>query len=148
MMPPSQEDEENRQLTVLRKRISSLRTRTINNVQHILLKHNLQQECPTKKIQQRQSTNQTATIVASMPGAAAYSSLALASRKNGIGFWRSMMRQVLQTNGNPVGAGAMVALTVASPPPGSNPAGARLPAALPRFLAGASGRTQPACCRA
>jgi transposase len=123
IMPPSAEEEENRQLTALRKRMGSLRTRTINKVQHLLLKHNLQQECPTKniktkkarhwlaelplgeidrlemdqllaqwklwdtqleelekKIQQRQRTDRTATIVATMPGAGAYSSLALASR--------------------------------------------------------------------
>jgi transposase len=121
--PPSKEDEENRQLTALRKRIGSLRTRTINQVQHILLKQNLQQECPTKeiqtkkargwlaelplaeidrlemdqllaqwtlwdsqlaeldrKIQQRQKANDAAAIVATLPGTAAYSSLALASR--------------------------------------------------------------------
>ncbi len=45
---PSQEEKENRQLTALRQRTAALRTRTINKVQHILLKHNLQQECPTK----------------------------------------------------------------------------------------------------
>ena len=45
---PSQEEQGNRQLTALRQRTAALRTRTINKVQHILLKHNLQQECPTK----------------------------------------------------------------------------------------------------
>jgi transposase len=121
--PPSVEDEENRQLTALRKRMTSLRTQTVNKVQHLLLKHNLQQECPTKtlqtkkarrwlaelpldeidrleldlllaqwklwdsqlvrldmKIKKRQQASPTAAIVATMPGAAAYSSLALASR--------------------------------------------------------------------
>ncbi len=53
--PPSKEDEENRQLTALRKRMTSARTRTINQVQHILLKHNLLQECPTKRLQMRES---------------------------------------------------------------------------------------------
>jgi transposase len=123
VIPPSPEDEENRQLTALRKRLGTLRTRTVNKVQRILLKHNLQQECPTKnlqtkkarrwlaelpldeidrlemdqllaqwelwdaqleqlqqRIQERQRTNKTAAIVATMPGAGAYSSLALASR--------------------------------------------------------------------
>ena len=54
IVPPSKE-EENRQLAALRKRMSSLRTRTINQVQHILLKHNLQQECPAKKIQTKKA---------------------------------------------------------------------------------------------
>jgi transposase len=120
---PSQEEQDNRQLTAVRQRLATLRTRSINRVQHILLKHNLQQECPTKgmktkkarqwltelslgemdrlemdqllvqwelwdaqiakidaKIQQRQRKHKTATIVATLPGASAYSSLALASR--------------------------------------------------------------------
>jgi len=120
---PSKQDGENRQLTALRKRMGSLRTRTINKVQRILLKHNIQQECPTKgiqtkkarrwmtelpldeidrmemdlllaqwelwdaqleqldkTIQERQRTDPMAAIVASMPGAGAYSSLMLASR--------------------------------------------------------------------
>jgi len=47
----SAEEAENRQLTALRKRIAQLRTRTINKVQRILLKHNLQRECPTKGLQ-------------------------------------------------------------------------------------------------
>ena len=120
---PSQEEQDNRQLTALRQRTAVLRTRTINKVQHILLKHNLQQECPTKgmktkkarqwltglalgevdrleldqllaqwelwdaqiakidaKIQKRQQQHKTAPILATLPGASAYSSLALASR--------------------------------------------------------------------
>jgi len=120
---PSQEEQDNRQLTALRQRTAALRTRTINKVQHILLKHNLQQECPTKgmktkkarqwlaelslgevdrlemdqllsrwelwdvqiakidaKIQERQQKHKTAPILATLPGASAYSSLALASR--------------------------------------------------------------------
>jgi hypothetical protein len=39
------------QLTALRQRVGRLRTRTINKVQHLLLKHNLQQELPTKGMQ-------------------------------------------------------------------------------------------------
>jgi len=123
IVPPSKTDGENRELTALRKRTAWLCTRTINKVHRILLKHNLQQECPTKgiktkkarrwlaelpleeidrmemdlllaqwklwesqleqldeKIRERQSTDATAAIVATMPGAGAYSSLALASR--------------------------------------------------------------------
>jgi transposase len=123
IVPPSAEEEDNRQLTALRRRMSSQRTRTVNKVQRLLLKHNLQQECPTKaiktkkarrwlaelplgeierqemdlllaqwelwdaqleqlneKIEDRQSTDPTAAIVATMPGAGAYSSLALACR--------------------------------------------------------------------
>ena len=120
---PSTEDAENRQLTALRQRVGALRTRTLNKVQKILLKHNLQQECPTKglqtkkarkwlpelplaeidrlemdqllaqwelwdrqllelneKITERVQRHVVATIVVSMPGASAFSSLALASR--------------------------------------------------------------------
>jgi transposase len=123
IVPPSARDAEDRQLTALRQRVGRLRTRTINKVQHLLLKHNLQQECPTKgiqtqgarkwlarlplaaidrlemdqllaqwelwdkqveeleaKIRERQAENPTAAIVASMPGAGVYSSLALACR--------------------------------------------------------------------
>jgi len=45
---PSQEDADSRQVTVLRKRLGQLRTRTINRIKHVLRKHNLEQECPTK----------------------------------------------------------------------------------------------------
>ncbi len=41
-------DAEDRQLTELRKRVGQYRTRTINRVKHLLRKHNLEQECPTK----------------------------------------------------------------------------------------------------
>jgi transposase len=123
IVPPSAEEEANRQLTALRRRMGQLRTRTINKIQHILLKHNLQQECPTKGLQTktarcwlaklsldemdrfemdlllsqwelwtlqleaiekqikvRQRSDETAAIVASVPGAGAYGSLALSSR--------------------------------------------------------------------
>ena len=123
VVPPSPRDAEDRQLTALRQRAGRLRTRAINRVQHLLLKHNLQQECPTKglqtqaakkwlaklslgtidrteldqllaqwelfdqqlkeleaKIVPRQAENQAATIIATIPGAGAYGSLALASR--------------------------------------------------------------------
>ena len=39
---------QDRQLTTTRKRLAGVRTRTINKVHHILRKHNLEQECPTK----------------------------------------------------------------------------------------------------
>lgn len=55
VMIPSQEVADDRQLTSLRKRIVDLRTRTINRVQRILRKHNLQQDCPTKGIQTLQA---------------------------------------------------------------------------------------------
>lgn len=51
IVPPSPQHAEDRQLTAWRQRIGRQRTRTINAVQHILLKHNLQQECPTKGLQ-------------------------------------------------------------------------------------------------
>jgi transposase len=47
---PSAQDAENRQLTWVRKRLGAIRTRTINKVKHILRKHNLEQECPTKGV--------------------------------------------------------------------------------------------------
>lgn len=55
VMIPSAEVAEDRQLTSLRKRIVDLRTRTINRVQRILLKHNRQQDCPTKGIQTKKA---------------------------------------------------------------------------------------------
>lgn len=48
VVPPSQRDAEDRQVTALRQRLTRMRTRAINRVHHLLLKHNLQQECPTK----------------------------------------------------------------------------------------------------
>jgi len=45
---PSAKDAEDRQLTEIRKRMGQLCTRTINRVKHLLRKHNLEQECPTK----------------------------------------------------------------------------------------------------
>ena len=123
VLPPSTEDAEARQLTALRKRLGQMRTRTINKVHHILLKHNLQQECPTKGkttkkarqwmsvmelpnmdrlemdqllaqwdlleeqlatveklLKKRQAEHPVAMLIASIPGASAYSSLTLASR--------------------------------------------------------------------
>jgi transposase len=47
---PTEEEAADRQLTEQRKRLGQLRTRSINRVKHLLRKHNLQQECPTKGI--------------------------------------------------------------------------------------------------
>ena len=120
---PGQEDADARQVTEFRKRLGQLRTRTINRIKHVLRKHNLEQECPTKgldtirgrkwlgkvglgpmdrlemdlllkqwavwdeqleqvqgEIGKRQAKHKTAAVVATIPGCAAYSSLALASR--------------------------------------------------------------------
>jgi transposase len=51
VVPPTERDAEDRQLTAVRHRLGRLRTRTLNRVQHLLLKHNVQQECPTKGLQ-------------------------------------------------------------------------------------------------
>lgn len=120
---PSAECAEDRQVTWMRKRLGALRTRMINKVKHILRKHNLEQECPTKgidtikakkwlaqlslppidrmemdqlligwklwdeqikqveaEIVKRQAKSKTAAILATIPGCAAYGSLALACR--------------------------------------------------------------------
>ena len=120
---PGAEEAEDRQVTTLRKRLGQMRTRTINQVKHLLRKHNLEQECPTKgldtikgrkwmsglslgevdrleldlllaqweqwdrqierveaEIEHRQPKNHKATVLATIPGAAAYSSLAVGSR--------------------------------------------------------------------
>jgi transposase len=50
VQPPCERDAEDRQMTALRKRLGQLRTRTINKIKHVLRKHNLEQECPTKGI--------------------------------------------------------------------------------------------------
>jgi len=123
IQPPSPRDAEARQLTALWRRTSKHRTQTINAVQHLLLKHNLQQDCPTKGLQTKRAWNwlkrlelptidrlelnqlleqwtlwddqgaalkaqiqalhqqhQTSQLLATLPGCAALSSLALASR--------------------------------------------------------------------
>jgi transposase len=123
VVPPTATDDANRQLTALRRRITGQRTRTINKAQHVLLKHNLQQHCPTKglqtkkarlwlaelslppidrmemdmllaqwelwdaqlapideRIKLRQGEHPLAPLVATMPGASTYTSLALACR--------------------------------------------------------------------
>jgi transposase len=55
VQPASAQDEAARQLTELRKRLSQRRTRTLNGIEHLLLKHNLQQERPTKGAQTKRS---------------------------------------------------------------------------------------------
>ena len=45
---PTAAEAGDRQITALRKQLGQLRTRTINKIKHILRKHNLEQECPTK----------------------------------------------------------------------------------------------------
>jgi transposase len=47
---PSAQNAADRQITALRMRLGRLRTRTINKIKHLLHKHNLEQECPTKGI--------------------------------------------------------------------------------------------------
>jgi len=46
----STSDQENRRLTSLRKEIGQARTRLINKVRHMLRRHNLQWEMPTKRL--------------------------------------------------------------------------------------------------
>jgi transposase len=45
---PTQAEEEARQITHLRWRLGQARTRVANQISHIILRHNLAQECPTK----------------------------------------------------------------------------------------------------
>ena len=52
---PNHRDAQDRQLTALRQRLVQWRTKTINKVQHLLLKHNLQQECPTQGIKSKRA---------------------------------------------------------------------------------------------
>jgi len=54
--PASEDDAADRQLTVLRERLTRLRTRAINKVKTILRKRNLQHDCPTKGIQTKKAS--------------------------------------------------------------------------------------------
>jgi transposase len=45
---PTEEEASDRQITALRRNLGQSRTRTINRVKHLLRKHNVEQECPTK----------------------------------------------------------------------------------------------------
>jgi len=60
--PASPSDAFARQITALRCRLTRQRTKTINRVQHILLKHNLQQACPTKGIQTKRAAQWLQTL--------------------------------------------------------------------------------------
>jgi transposase len=51
VVPPSDADAQDRQITAVRKRLGELWTRTLNRVQRLLMKDNLQQECPVKRLQ-------------------------------------------------------------------------------------------------
>ena len=55
IVPPTPDEEADRQLTAFRDRTGKLCTRVINKVHRILLKHNLQQECPTKGIKTKKA---------------------------------------------------------------------------------------------
>jgi transposase len=52
---PDARDAVARQLTALLVRTTRQRTRTINSIHHLLLKHNLQQDCPTKSIKTKKA---------------------------------------------------------------------------------------------
>lgn len=62
VLPPGRDEAADRQLTALRRRLGQLRTKTINKVKHLLLKHNLQQECPTKGQQTKKARRWLAEI--------------------------------------------------------------------------------------
>jgi transposase len=51
IQPPTPQESEDRQLTILRARLTRKRTAIINGIHKILSKHNLEQGCPTKKFQ-------------------------------------------------------------------------------------------------
>ena len=48
---PTAQDQQARELTALRQRVAQRRTRTINQVQNVLRRHNLMWDCPTKGFQ-------------------------------------------------------------------------------------------------
>jgi transposase len=51
VQPPTSQQADDRQLTMLRARLTKKRTAVLNAIHKILRKHNLEQECPTKKFQ-------------------------------------------------------------------------------------------------
>lgn len=55
VQPPNALDAAARQVTALVRRTTTQRTRTINAIHHLLLKHNLQQDCPTKSIKAKKA---------------------------------------------------------------------------------------------
>ena len=128
VQPASAQDEQARQVTALWRRTTGQRTRTINGIQHLLLKHNLQRGCPTQglqtkrarawlrelelpaidrlemdqlleqwdlwdrqreqlaaQIESQQGQHPAALVLATLPGAGSFSSLALACRVGEIG---------------------------------------------------------------
>jgi transposase len=48
--PPTAREAADRQVTGLRRRLGQLRVQTINRIKHVLRKHNVEQECPTKRL--------------------------------------------------------------------------------------------------
>lgn len=127
VQPASPADEQSRQLTALLWRAGQKQTRTLNGIHHLLLKHNLHQECPTKglqtkrarqwlaelalpkidrlemdqllaqwdlwkrqlgalrsEVEREQQAHPVAMLVATIPGAGAFSSLGLACRVGAI----------------------------------------------------------------
>jgi transposase len=55
IQPPNAADAQARQLTALWRRATRQRTRTVNAIHHLLLKHNRQQECPTKGLKTKRA---------------------------------------------------------------------------------------------
>ena len=62
VQPPTPRDAEDRQLTALRRNLAQQRTRTLNRIQHLLLKHNLHQDCPTKRLQTKRARKWLAAL--------------------------------------------------------------------------------------
>ncbi len=55
VQPPTAADAQARQVTALWRRATRQRTRTINAIHHLLLKHNLQQACPTQGLKTKRA---------------------------------------------------------------------------------------------
>lgn len=62
VQPATPVDAAARQLTALMRRTTCQRTRTVNAIQHLLLKHNLQQECPTKSLKTKKARAWLSTL--------------------------------------------------------------------------------------
>jgi transposase len=60
--PPSEEDAAARQITMVRVRMGRERTRMLNQIQRLLRKHNLSQECPTKSVRTQPAREWLGTI--------------------------------------------------------------------------------------
>ena len=63
VQPPTDGESKDRQLTTVRQRIGRQRTRTINQIKHLLRKHNLEQEQPAKGL----DTKRTRQWLAALP---------------------------------------------------------------------------------